>query len=98
MKKDIYFFLAHIDDFEISCFSKKLNATAYLSGISGKNYLDEDIFLKNNIKVLYQDFIYPTYFQDVECFISNLSILDLIFSVEPSSAYDIIKSGYTVKV
>ena len=34
---------------------KKYNATQYLSGPSGINYLDTEIFKKSNIDVLYQD-------------------------------------------
>ena len=33
---------------------KSLNATTYISGQSGKNYMDIDMFNKNNIKVIFQ--------------------------------------------
>ena len=36
---------------------KKYNATQYLSGSSGVNYLDKNIFKKSNIEVLYQDIL-----------------------------------------
>ena len=76
---------------------KKLNATVYLSGKSGKDYLDTTKFVDNNISVLYQDFVHPTYFQADDDFVFNLSIIDLIFSLNASSCFDIIKKGYRIK-
>jgi hypothetical protein len=76
---------------------KKLNATVYLSGKSGKDYLDTTKFVDNSISVLYQDFMHPTYNQLTADFVSNLSILDLIFSLNAPSCFDIIKRGYRVE-
>ena len=73
---------------------KNLGATTYLSGVSGKNYLDENPFRKDCINVIYQDFIHPRYYQASENFISNLSILDLIFSLSPQESLDVIREGY----
>jgi len=73
---------------------KKLKATTYLSGISGKHYLDEKKFLDNNILVEYQDFTHPEYFQPRDEFVPNLSILDLVFSLKGEESFGIIKEGY----
>lgn len=59
---------------------KKLNATTYISGESGKNYLDESIFQASEIKVLYERFQHPTYHQLHGGFIPNMSIIDLLFN------------------
>lgn len=59
---------------------KKLDASEYLSGEEGRNYLDETIFLENNIKVIYEKFQHPKYKQFHGKFISNLSTIDLLFN------------------
>lgn len=74
---------------------KKLGATSYLSGSTGKRYLDETPFRKGNIVVVYQDFTHPKYVQKNQRFVSNLSILDLIFSLSPQESLDAIRGGYT---
>lgn len=59
---------------------KKLNATTYISGELGKNYLDENLFNTNGIKVIYEKFQHPVYHQLHGEFISYLSIIDLLFN------------------
>jgi len=68
---------------------KAVRADTYLSGKgavdvlsndSGKPYLDQAMFTKENIKVQVQEFIYPTYKQLWGEFIPNLSILDVLFN------------------
>ena len=63
----------------------KLNATCYISGITGKNYLDEKLFLNSGIKLTYEHFIHPTYGQLHGNFIDNLSIIDLLMNEGPRS-------------
>ena len=75
---------------------KKLGATTYLSGKSGKNYLDETPYLKDNISVKYQNFKHPEYLQPRDSFISNLSILDLVFSLSVDQCCDIINEAYQI--
>ena len=75
---------------------KELNATTYLSGTSGKDYLDETVFLKNKIQIEYQKFNHPRYLQPGEGFVSNLSILDLVFSLPKEKAVETIKEGYEI--
>jgi hypothetical protein len=64
---------------------KKLKADTYLSGVHGKDYLDESLFLKENIKLGYQEFVHPKYPQQYEEFIPELSIIDLLFNCGPDS-------------
>lgn len=60
---------------------KKLSATVYLSGIGAKGYLEEEKFKKENIKVEFQNFSISVYPQLYGGFISNLSIIDMIFNI-----------------
>jgi len=64
---------------------KKLKADAYLSGLHGKEYLDENLFLQENIKLVYQDFVHPVYQQQFGGFIPDLSVIDLLFNCGPDS-------------
>ena len=66
---------------------KLLDANEYLTthGPGAQRYLDEDIFRKNSIKLLFHDFKHPVYSQLFGEFIPNLSICDLLFNVCPSS-------------
>lgn len=65
---------------------KELGAEIYVSGIGGKQYMNEKLFQKNNITIEYQKFqcpIYPQIFGGD--FIPNLSIIDLLFHNGPES-------------
>jgi WbqC-like protein family len=68
---------------------KKLNADTYLSGAGGRQYLEEDKFVKENIRLVYQDFKHPTYrqqfMQNSEDFIPCMSIADLLFNEGPKA-------------
>jgi hypothetical protein len=58
----------------------------YLSGSSGRDYLDISIFQKAGIKVQFQQFqhlVYPQLYGD---FIPGLSLVDLLMNVGPSKA------------
>jgi len=63
----------------------KLNATCYISGISGHDYLEEDLFTKSKIKLIYENFVHPKYDQIHENFIENMSIIDLLFNMGEQS-------------
>ena len=56
------------------------DASCYISGVSGKEYLDEEIFRKSGVKVIYENFQHPIYTQLYKPFEQNLSILDLLFN------------------
>lgn len=64
-------------------------ADTYLSGVGGRKYLDLKKFKKQNIKVIFQEFTHPVYPQQFpqKGFISNLSIIDLLFNNENSKIY-----------
>ncbi len=70
---------------------KNVGATEYISGITGREYLDMDRFKEYGIKVTYQDFKHPVYDQvrsravPNPPFIPNLSIIDLLLSCGPDS-------------
>ncbi len=59
---------------------KHMGADTYLSGSSGKDYLDLSLFEKNNIKVVFHEFIHPVYKQQYEPFIPGMSALDYLFN------------------
>lgn len=60
---------------------KKLSATVYISGTGAKNYLEEEKFKRESIKVEFQDYFVSTYPQLYGDFVPNLSIIDMIFNV-----------------
>jgi len=58
---------------------KYKNCDTYISGGGGDNYQDSELYKKNNIKLIYQDFEHPIYPQKSKEFIKGLSIIDYIF-------------------
>lgn len=52
----------------------------YLSGKGGKKYQDEELFRKNNIKLMYSDYNEKKYEQLWGDFLKKMSILDFIFN------------------
>lgn len=61
---------------------KDLKATEYFSGPSAKNYMDEELFEKESIKLNYFNYSgYKEYSQLHGDFEHNVSILDLIFNL-----------------
>ena len=63
----------------------KLNAKCYISGIGGKDYLDESLFENAKIKLIYENFVHPKYTQVHSDFIKNMSIIDLLLNEGPKS-------------
>ncbi len=55
-------------------------AEVYLSGTNGRNYLDERPFARAGIRVDYQDFRHPQYWQQFEPFEEAMSSIDLLFN------------------
>jgi hypothetical protein len=64
---------------------RKTEATIYLSGAHGRDYLDPVLFDAAGILVKYQDFRHPTYRQLYAPFVPNLSAVDLLFNHGPES-------------
>lgn len=63
-----------------------LQATHYISGPSALDYLEEDLFRKNAIEVIWMDFAgYPEYPQFFGPFEHAVSILDLLFNTGPAA-------------
>lgn len=60
---------------------KKANGAEYLSGPSAKSYIDENLFVKENIKITWMDYSkYREYPQLYPPFKHEVSVLDLIFN------------------
>lgn len=62
-----------------------LQASTYISGIMGKDYLQEDRFTEANINIVYQDYHHPVYQQLYGQFEPYMSIIDLLFNCGPES-------------
>jgi hypothetical protein len=59
---------------------KHYNADTYFSGSGGKEYMDETLFEKNNIKLVYQDFHHPAYKQVFPGFEPYMCMIDMLFN------------------
>jgi hypothetical protein len=64
---------------------KAVNADIYFSGFGGREYQEDILFQEAGISVKYTDFGHPIYPQLWGDFVSNLSIVDLLFNVGPKS-------------
>ena len=68
---------------------KAVGADTYVAGSGSKNYMDESIFGRNNIRVEYQKWVPVAYRQHLAKegeFIPNLSIIDLLANLGPDTA------------
>jgi hypothetical protein len=59
---------------------RKLEAKVYISGISGREYLNIESFKEAGIEVIFQEFRHPIYQQLYQPFIPCMSITDLLFN------------------
>ena len=75
---------------------KKNDGSDYISGESGKNYLEEVHFIKEGINLKYSKFKATQYRQQFGNFLPNLSIIDLLFNEGPESAFYLRNSGKIV--
>ena len=64
---------------------RAVGADTYLSGQGARDYLQEELFQKAGIRVVYQEFAHPAYPQAYEGFHSHLAALDLIFNCGPEA-------------
>ena len=62
-----------------------VEASCYLSGAMGRDYLDEGLFSRSGICVTYQEYIHPEYRQHHGGFKPCMGILDLLFNEGPRS-------------
>ena len=60
---------------------KELGAEFYLSGQGAKDYLDVELFRKEKIEVIWQEFTHPEYPQLWGDFIPNLSAIDAVLNL-----------------
>lgn len=64
---------------------KKLNADVFIFGKTGKKYAKTEDFKSSEIKVVFQEYKHPEYFQIHGDFIPYMSIIDLLFNCGPKS-------------
>lgn len=65
---------------------RAMGADTYVSGVGGKDYMDETLFHANGVTLQYHQYEptpYPQRF--VQEFVPNLSILDMLFNIGPES-------------
>jgi hypothetical protein len=73
---------------------RALGADGYLSGLHGKEYLDEDLFREAGISVAYHAFTQPEYPQRrQDTFVPGMSVVDLLFNRGPESIECIRRGG-----
>ena len=73
----------------------KLKATTYIFGELGKEYAEITKFQNANIKTIFQKYNHPEYLQNNNQFVSNLSIIDLLFNCGPRSFKILMKNNMT---
>jgi hypothetical protein len=71
---------------------RKTRADAYLSSRPGRKYIDESMFHRADLEVIYDTYRPPTYPQLWGPFLPNLSIVDLMFNCGPKSRSIILNS------
>ena len=73
---------------------KKQKVDIYISGRDGRNYLEIDMFDKENIKIVYHNFTHPKYKQfNSKEFIPYMNTFDLLFNYPIEEAKEIILKG-----
>ena len=65
---------------------KRVGAKTYLSGPSGKDYLEYDKFPQNGLELKFFSFQHPVYEQRYAGFEPNLSAIDILFNLGPQAA------------
>lgn len=59
---------------------KSVDSDTYLVGSGGRAYTDENMFSNAGIRLLWHDYVHPTYKQQFEAFQPQMSTLDLLFN------------------
>ena len=77
---------------------RHLGGNSFYEGAAGKNYIQTEIFLKNSIQVVFQEYRHPVYPQLYGEFISHLSVVDLLFNCGAGSLEIILGSGNGNKI
>jgi len=69
-----------------------LNADTYISGPAAKGYLDQNMFLADNIQVEWMDYgDYPVYPQLFGEFEHSVSVMDAIFNLGEDAKYSVLR-------
>jgi hypothetical protein len=71
----------------------RFGADVVVTGTFGKDYIIEEDFRKNGIKVYYQEYKHSQYPQRFEGFVPYMSFVDLLFNVGAEVGREIILSG-----
>lgn len=71
----------------------KLGAKTYLSGPSGRNYIDLEKMKKNKYNLRFFKFNHPVYRQRYSGFEPNMAAIDMLFNMGPQSSQIIRSSG-----
>jgi hypothetical protein len=64
---------------------REIGADEYLSGVSGRDYLNPEAFEKAGVALSFQEFRHPVYEQIYHPFLPCMSSIDLLFNHGPSS-------------
>jgi hypothetical protein len=64
---------------------RAMGATTYISGPFGRDYLQEADFTAQQIQVVYDDYVHPTYPQMYSGFEPYMSAIDLLFNCGPEA-------------
>jgi hypothetical protein len=77
----------------------KLKADKIIFGQNGRDYIDKESFKKNNIEMVFQDYVHPKYTQMFHKneFLPYMSIIDLLFN-EGENSKEIIFSENILKI
>jgi len=66
--------------------TRAVDGTVYLSGPTGRQYIDEARFAEEGVGLVYHAFVHPTYPQHrAPPFVPNLSVFDLLLNLGPES-------------
>lgn len=76
---------------------QRAGATEYLSGISGRDYLDTALFEEAGIRVTFQEFHHPIYQQAYDPFVPGLSSIDLLLNYG-AVALDVLTNAETPRL
>ncbi|OGR03656.1 MAG: hypothetical protein A2284_12210 [Deltaproteobacteria bacterium RIFOXYA12_FULL_61_11] len=70
-----------------------VQATHYLSGPAGRDYLDLDRFTEAGLAVLFHEYEHPVYPQRWDAFVSHLAVIDLLLNVGAERSREVLLSG-----
>jgi hypothetical protein len=87
--------LSHTD--MIIAVLKNIEANSYLSGPSGKGYLEMEKFECSNLGCKFSNFTHPEYKQRYTGFEPNMAAIDLLFNMGPQSI-DIINNSGRIEI